>query len=438
MLAEAIRALRARAGLSPEAFAQLTGIAPATVTAWEHGRAEPSASEADAVARAFGVRMRHLSLGGGWPLERLLFRAREAPGLISIAESGAWRAIGEFLRATSDLAELAPTTMPALPKIGTPRVAHAPWGADDMAQELRDRLGLDPIAPILSMRALVAGLGITVFFVTPDELDPNIDGASTLSPRPAILVNLLEGPACWWRTRMILAHELCHLLVDHDAADSSALVSASGSPARYRLFDGFDEIESRANAFAACLLAPDAGVRRAAAGSTPTSEAAIAGVATAFGLGRVAAINRLRDVFKLRKETRDSMMSRAGDTWSPEAHPDIVEHVGIRAGEIRSLTLEALAAHRIDALRARELLGLPLTEPIPEWPGLSEQDRQPLRSPDDQARRTAQRYLFEVERRPDLVVTEARRVDTGWIAKLEGSDRELHVSFDLDVVPAAA
>ncbi len=61
---------------------------------------------------------------------------------------------------------------------------------------------------------------------------------------------------------MVLAHELCHLLFDRKSFVSLALVSGTWAPA---------PLERRANAFAAELLLPLAGIRRLVpAGSEPT------------------------------------------------------------------------------------------------------------------------------------------------------------------------
>jgi len=54
---------------------------------------------------------------------------------------------------------------------------------------------------------------------------------------------------------MTLAHELCHLLVDRGSATELMVVSTPWAP---------PEIERRANAFAAELLLPKAGILRAA------------------------------------------------------------------------------------------------------------------------------------------------------------------------------
>src|SRR5207237_4984957 len=106
-----------------------------------------------------------------------------------------------------------------------------------------------------------------------DEVDANIDGASTLEPIPAVLVNLVGGRERWWRTRMTLAHELCHLLFDAlpDADHHRMLMfsphrdgsrAAHGNNRRYPLPDVLERMERRAKAFAAYLLVCGEGRRR--------------------------------------------------------------------------------------------------------------------------------------------------------------------------------
>ncbi len=85
---------------------------------------------------------------------------------------------------------------------------------------------------------------------------PEIDGGSIWDADrgPAIFINSSSdrGEVDWGR-RMILAHELCHLLFDVRAAIPLTVVSGPWAP---------PIIERRANAFAAELLIPLLGIRR--------------------------------------------------------------------------------------------------------------------------------------------------------------------------------
>ena len=68
--------------------------------------------------------------------------------------------------------------------------------------------------------------------ITPEEMDPEIDAASTVTPEPAVLVNLVGGAEQWWRTRMTLAHELCHLLLDRERSGEPRFVMLSPTSER--------------------------------------------------------------------------------------------------------------------------------------------------------------------------------------------------------------
>jgi Zn-dependent peptidase ImmA (M78 family) len=86
--------------------------------------------------------------------------------------------------------------------------------------------------------------------------DAELDGASVCDDvhGPVIFLNRrsLKASASWGR-RMVLAHELCHLLFDRPQAVPLAIISGPWAPA---------PIERRANAFAAELLLPLAGIKR--------------------------------------------------------------------------------------------------------------------------------------------------------------------------------
>ncbi|HRI71531.1 MAG TPA: ImmA/IrrE family metallo-endopeptidase, partial [Polyangium sp.] len=274
-----------------------------------------------------------------------------------------------------------------------------PHGGDLLAAWFRGEMGLGT-ARIPSMRTLVERVGVDIYWVTPEDLDPVIDGASTNTPRPSILVNLVEGPHCWWRTRMTLGHELCHLLADASNGGNQrfALLSPhnmvrSDHP-RCNLFDGFDRIERRASAFSACLLAPDEAVRDIVGNGDPTSEIAIADIGREFGLGRTTAINRLCHVFRLSRQIRESMQQRSAQHWTKTEHSDWApDTLGLRSGILTELACLAFADGHINALRAREFLRLPLTEPLPAHSRLKVEQRAPLRRVEDKIRLIALTYL---------------------------------------------
>lgn len=339
----------------------------------------------------------------------------------AIAEAGAIEGLGEFHRAVRDLAYLE-TRMDGAP-VPLPSGYRYPGDPEREAKSLRLRVGLS-LDPIPSMRGWLSSMGIALFFTTPDELDRDIDGASTTAPRPAILVNLVGGADCWWRTRMTLAHELAHLLFDLDTRRTlfSPHVPPRGArtvPGRWRLFDGFGEVETHADAFAACLLAPGEAVIAAVDTLEPTSEAAIARVGSRFGVGRSVAINRLRDVFRLSPEQRAEMDRRVSPPRYPAAFEGdcVREGVGLREGLLKAQVTEALRRGVLQRSRAHEILGVPLTEALP-LAGVDSALTQPLISAEQRTLLTAQQHLARVFPNEALQATEVHADGERWVVEV--------------------
>jgi transcriptional regulator with XRE-family HTH domain len=80
MLSASLRRARERSGISRELLSALSEVPTSRIEAWETGESEPTPTDADSAARAFGVRLRDLEGQGGWPLEGLLFRAHDKAG----------------------------------------------------------------------------------------------------------------------------------------------------------------------------------------------------------------------------------------------------------------------------------------------------------------------------------------------------------------------
>lgn len=440
-IADVISGARRGAKVTTAVMANVVGLDEERVRHLEAGDDEPTPDELDAYARAFGLRMAEFAKSGAdeAPMTRLFFRSSETESgvdaLQMLASANVFTAVGEFMRCVRDAAELSQMVgrarsgeLPRPPKSLLEQLdGPPPHGGDVLADWFRSELELG-VAPIQSMRQLVERVGVDVYWVTPEDLDPVIDGASTNTPHSAILVNLVEGPNCWWRTRMTLGHELCHLLCDasnggnHRFALVSPHMQRSDRP-KCTLFDGFDRIERRASAFSACLLAPDEAVRSVVGSQDPTSEIAIAQIGREFGLGRTTAINRLSRVFRLSRQIRESMQQRSAQHWPRAEHPDWApDIIGLRSGVIAELACRAFADGRIDALRIREFLRLPLTESLPEHPRLTPELRAPLRSVQDKVRAIAQTYLREkyadVWDHWDIGVDAVESASGGWKARV--------------------
>lgn len=454
---------QARGGLDLCVMARLVELDEARVEALESGRVEPAPSELDSYARAFGLPVGDFASGAsiGSPLARFFLRAADESGFAALEEATATRAhmvVGEFLRCVHYLNALDPSRRRAagalLKRSARSLDGAPPYGADLAAARLRLRLGLGPTDPVDSMRRLLSNLNVSVFYVAPDDLTAQIDGASVATPREAILVNLVGGPSCWWRTRMTLAHELCHLLLDHQSRGHDiAIISPTADRtvrARWRFFEGFDRVEQRANAFAAHFLAPEAGVRQVVGDTDPTSEGAITGVCQRFGVGRTTATWRLDHTFHLGVALRSQMLARNKTELHEPTHADLVEpsEVGLHAGRLRELAIEAFAADRLDAVAVRAMLGLLPSDPLPDDPRIDEDRRRPLRLATERVLAAATRYLERHDDTRDLVAVEAHPVAGGWrvalmrcrsyMEPLEPTDRACLVTYDLGDVRLAA
>lgn len=406
--------------MSHREMAELVGLEVPQVEALEAGAVEASTDQLDRYARVFGLSLRRFLAGGAETAPpALLFRSlrSEKPSFEDLLETGASSLLGEFVRCAADVAELKTTLGEAEARL--PReldglatevaqdIPHLYRQAERLALDVRSRLGLG-LDPIPSMIELVQDrLGIAVFWVGPDDLDPNIDGASAYAPNPAILVNLVGGAECWWRTRTTLAHELCHLLFDlskpgpNPGTGRALLFSPHrermmGTNLRgFRLPRDLDLLEQRANAFAAYFLAPAEAVKTTLGSLSPTSDIAINTLCQRFDIGRLTAINHITNVFKLSKQDRLSMVARPPSDLLLQKHPDAEVRPGLRAGRLRDLVARALTEGRLGKGRARQLLGLSSSEPLPEFGGLSEEQRAPVHTPEHQAWLSAQRYLTE-------------------------------------------
>jgi len=402
-LADILRQARFAAGLSEDEVAALVGVTAADITAHESGR-PPAMAVLDRFACTLGLSVRDLLAGkadaspAAVLFRSMVIRDGRRPAVQDLVRSGGHRVFGEFLREVRERAELA-----ALLGRDDRRAAHG-WmtkirprrcdGADvlrqaaDMAAELRRNLGMSAEGPVRSVKQVVQDLGIQLHFVQDEELDSDIQGAAVLVPEPAILVNI-GGRESWWRTRMTMAHELCHLLFDRGllaSGDRFAIFSPKQRFGRrqrhgWEVVEQFEAVEQRANAFAAEFLAPSAAVRdlveREAAGET--SEEAIRVVCVTFAIGREVAINRLQDVFSLGDADREHMLGRAHRYGFATSSPDTVDpaELGPRGETFADLVMAAFTAGKIDANEAREYLGLRLSEPLPGYRGVAGDPREP-------------------------------------------------------------
>lgn len=383
-----LRSLREAAALTRAQMAELLDEDEATLTGLEESTRTLDLELLERCARTFGMTVERLmSTDAASSPAPLLFRSLNRDVISELHARRAHLALGDFLRTCGDLAELAGIRA----REGVPRASLIerarkliPVPDDDLAlYRQAEQLAIDVRVwlklgegPIPSMVDVIEHrLGVPIVWSTPDEVDANIDGASTIEPIPAVLVNLVGGRERWWRTRMTLAHELCHLLFDAlpDTDHHRMLMfsphrdgarGAHGNNRSYPLPDSLERMERRANAFAAYFLAPGKAIRRLVSHSDATSEQAVTLLCQQFAIGRVTAVNQLHHVWSLSKHERARMLDRAGEQALPDEHPD-ADIPGGRAPRCATLLKwvdDALAHGWIGKVRAHDYLGLEVSE----------------------------------------------------------------------------
>lgn len=371
-----LRSARETAGLSTKAMGRLAGLDAAEVEQIERGEAAPAFAILKRYARIFGSRIdRFLASGASTSPATLLFRSAAEHGtdLGSVLAGDDLYVLGDFLASVADIEELERSLdePPAsVPNLESADLTDPEWPqGQEFAARAREALGLG-FDPIPSMKALLEErLHWSLLFVTPNELSPVLQGASTIEPRPAILVNLVEGRESWWRTRVSLAHEMCHILYDSRTIARPYLISPQGElqgRREWALVDRFRGLERRANAFAVHFLAPSTAIRAVIGRMSPDSEWAIDAVCQSMGIGRTVAVRRLGHEYRLSEEVQNHLIERGSDTTRfRQHHPDAEIMVGLRHGRLAALVESAFSTGRIGAVSARAYLDIPLSEPLP-------------------------------------------------------------------------
>jgi Zn-dependent peptidase ImmA (M78 family) len=152
------------------------------------------------------------------------------------------------------------------------------------ARQTREALGLDPAAPLDCVLTLVeSALRVPVVIAA---LPTGIAGCCWRDGERVVLwVNGTHAPV---RQRFTLAHELGHLRCGHDGTIPVETFTTLGGKAT-------DSREVQANAFAAELLAPAAGVRAMVDGREPGLDDVVR-IAAAHGVSTIAALYRLNSL----------------------------------------------------------------------------------------------------------------------------------------------
>ncbi len=374
-LAASLRALREATGLSLEALAGQVGAEVASLRDAEAGTRTPTVAVIARCAMLAGLEPDEFLRGASIetaPVALLRTAAEAGPQAVrALREDRVALLCGELFHRARVVQQveracgMARANLPVLARGAESLHAHP---AEESARRAREALGLDD-GPIRSMRALLEQHGVLIVWTAEDEVPETIDGISLVQPTATVLANLRHGRERYWHTRMTLAHELGHLLLDH-LRRGVAVMHSPSTHAKAAWLEGYDDLERDANAFAACFLAPASAVRRCVGGHDPDSEQAIVAVGAQLGVGRTVAINRLQHVFGLSSETRTEMECRPARHYDALGRDDIPreDEVGLRRGVFRQRVVEALSRSLISRARAGSLLGLSPDEPLVEAP----------------------------------------------------------------------
>lgn len=306
-----MRDARDRAGLTQAELASAIQLDRSVVAKIETGARRVSALELARLAEALGERIEWF-VEDAPPAIVSRRNLREAgapsPAIDTLIERLA-RSV-EFL-ADHDLQFLL-SSPPPLDRPGSNKAV------DEVAVEVRARLGVDDAAPLLDLPTHAASAGLLAFSI--DLGDDGADGASILLARGGVAV--INGHLHVGRRRLTLAHELGHYFFADEFTVDWRVEEAEGS----------DRWETRLDRFARALLLPAPGLKQAWEGQRQADEdlrTAAVRVASEFRVDMSTLARRLHEL---------ALVSR------PEA--DRVRQVRTTRADI--VELELLVPHELD------------------------------------------------------------------------------------------
>jgi len=345
-----VREARDRVGVTQKELGQRTGLSESALSRIESGARQLASHELRAIADALGVATGEL-LGYSGPSPRLAVAARVARESRPEALDAAVGRLEDLLEVDDLLTRIAGQPVsPPRPKLDPPQ-GHSPRSQGlALAKQVRRELGLG-VAPLPDLFMLLEErFGIDVDM---RPLPEKVHGLATAGDGFAyVLVNTTD---VWGRQRFTLSHELCHLLVD----DLDTLVI--DAPADLGGRTGPDE--TRADAFAAHLLAPEEGIQQWLAGR-PVDDQLAVGLVYWFGMSLEAMCNRLVDLHLIDEERRAHLVSTGiyRLSWEAARGDDLAAAIG-RQGAVRvparlqARAIRALKAGLIGAGPVADLLG---------------------------------------------------------------------------------
>ena len=199
-----------------------------------------------------------------------------------------------------------PETLTALVRMCAVSSFDPPWAEGyRLAEDLLDKLGLPRVGDeMIDVERLVSDIGVRTEEI--ELCDREVRAVAVAGPhhRPTILVNSAHVANSYPAgRRFTLAHELCHVL--HDRSYHSTLALASGPWAP-------PDVERRANAFAAMLLAPPSLLSRAMKLlAAPLGEPeGIKVLADRLGVGYSSLLSHLRNLGYIDEGARERILEQ--------------------------------------------------------------------------------------------------------------------------------
>jgi Zn-dependent peptidase ImmA (M78 family)/transcriptional regulator with XRE-family HTH domain len=236
----------------------------------------------------------------------------------------------------------------------------------ELAAKARDFLDIPQDSPIESLRDICANqLGIPLILV---DTKSDFSGAtvSTQGNR-GIVINTSGKNANIFVRRIVIAHELGHLLFDTDRTlKTLKLDTLDEADFQYSkgFFESVDYVEQRANAFAAELLAPEKSVRDFY--NTIESDDPIREIMLHFGVGFITARFQLWNALERKhslesfstknREPTNDWIARENYNHTQDYFP-ILETLSSRRGEFANLVVQAELKALISADTAAFYLG---------------------------------------------------------------------------------
>lgn len=243
-----LKAARTSAKITQEIAAGKLGVARTTIVAIENGERQVKPAELVALANLYGASVNSLVRESAIHFD-LVPQFRRS-NTVKENQDLALEAARVLQRLASASVELERLLGLRVKRLDVPeyRIQKVNWAdqAEDVALDLRNRLGLG-LAPIADIFVLAEeGLGVRLFF---RKLASSVAGVFAYHPEvgACIMVNSVHP---WERRCWTCAHELAHLLTNKEAVDVSwAWDSERGREERF------------ADRFAAAFLMPAAAVR---------------------------------------------------------------------------------------------------------------------------------------------------------------------------------